>query len=310
AVSSTGALAYVVSPLVSRPDAEVVGVDRAGKATPIGDARASYQTGGWLSPDGTRIALSVTTDKERRPFAFDLARGTLTPLAPSGKGEFVGRVWSASNHVAFQVFESGKTQLVIVNADDPSKIERVPESSDFWPSAWSRDGSRLIGLRARDIWMYAPGSTPPFQPVMTTPASETHPSWSPDGKWIAYVSDTSGRAEVYVRPYPGLGREIPVSTGGATAVAWSRDGRELFFVATGTGSDVMMAANMANPAQPGKPTRLFAPDAALDFRCNPVNCYAVGTGARQFVTTRDVPQAPRPVRQINLILNWLQTVSK
>ena len=71
-----------------------------------------------------------------------------------------------------------------------------------------------------------------------------------------------------------------------------------------------MVVNMANPAKPGKPTRLFTAGGDLRFSCNPVNCYAVGTGARQFVTTREVTQPARPVRQISLILNWLQTAPR
>ena len=144
----------------------------------------------------------------------------------------------------------------------------------------------------------------------TTPAAETHPSWSPDGKLLAYVSNTSGRPEVYVRPYPGPGRDIPISTSGGTAVSWSRDGRELFFAVPGADPEVVMVVNMAKPSQPGKPTRLFAAAGDLRFSCSPVNCYAVGTGSRQFVTTREVAQPARPVRQINLILNWLETVAK
>ena len=310
AVSAEGALAYVASPLVTRPDAELVAVTRTGKATPLGGQPDTYQAGGSLSSDGGRVAVSLTTNQERRPYAFDLARGTLTPLSPPGKGEFVGRAWSKSNAVAFLVFEAGTTQLVVISAVNPSEVVRVPDSDDFWPSAWSPDGTRLLGLRGGDIWVYSPGATPQLQALQTTPALETHPSWSPDGKWLAYASNATGRPEVYVRPYPGPGRDIPISTTGGTAVSWSRDGRELFFTATGADPEVMMVVNMANPAKPGKPTRLFTAGGDLRFSCNPVNCYAVGTGARQFVTTREVTQPARPVRQISLILNWLQTAPR
>jgi Tol biopolymer transport system component len=310
AVSATGALAYVASPMVTRPDAELVAVDRTGKATPLSGQPDTYQAGGSFSPDGGRVAVSLTTNQERRPYAFDLARRTLTPLSQPGKGEFVGRAWSKSNAVAFLVFEASATQLVVINADNPSEVVRVPDSDDFWPSAWSPDGTRLVGLRGGDIWVYSPGATPQLQALQTTPAIETHPSWSPDGKWLAYASNTTGRPEVYIRPYPGPGRDIPISTTGGTAASWSRDGRELFFAVIGADPEVMMVVSMANPAKPGKPARLFTANGALRFSCNPVNCYAVGTGARQFVTTREVTQPARPVKQIDLILNWLETVAK
>ena len=114
-----------------------------------------------------------------------------------------------------------------------------------------------------------------------------------------------------MRPYPGPGREIPISTTGGTVVSWSRDGRELFFIETGTGRYEVMAVSMANPAQPGTPTKLFATaGTGIDMRCGPSNCYAVGTGGRQFVTTRDVTQPAKPVERINLILNWLELVGR
>jgi Tol biopolymer transport system component len=276
----------------------------------LGGEPGIYQVGSSLSADGGRIAISVTTHQERRPYAFDLARSTLTPLAPSGKGEFVGRAWAArTNRVAFLAHEGNATQLVLIDADNPSTLERVPDSDDFWPSSWSPDGTQLAGLRHGDIWVYSQGATPRLQPLQATPATETHPSWSPDGKWLAYASNTTGRPEIYVRSYPGLGREIPISTTGGTSPAWSRDGRELFFAQTGPNA-VMLAVNMANRAQPGKPSRLFAIPNGLRLVCGPANCFAVGSGSRQFVTTRDVTLPAKPVEQIHLILNWLETVRR
>jgi Tol biopolymer transport system component len=311
AVSSTGTLAYVSSPVVTQPGTELVAVDRSGKVTPLGAGSGTYQAGGSSSRDGGRMAVSVTTHQERRPFALDMTKGTLTPLAPSGKGEFVGRAWSTSNKVAFLVYEGSKTQLVLINADNPSDVERVPDSDEFWPSAWSPDGTRLVGQRDGDLWVYSSAATPKFQAMQTTPERESHPAWSLDGKWLAYVSNNGARPEVFVRPYPGPGRAIQISSNGGTAVSWGRDGKELFFTVPGATPEVMMVASIAAPGKFGVPKRLFvAADTSLQMSCNPVNCYAVGTGKRQFVATRDVPQPPRPVQRINLILNWLETIGR
>jgi serine/threonine-protein kinase len=315
AVSPTGVLAYVTIPLVSRPDSEMVSVDRSGRVTPLGGGPNTYQAGPSLSPDGSRVAVSITTNQERRPYAFDITRGTLTPLAPSGKAEFTARVWSpANNTVAFIAFEKGPSQFVLLNADNQS-AQHVPGPEDFWPSAWSADGKRLAGTaRNRAIWIYEPGATTPmreFAPVSGADTRETHPSFSRDGKWLAYGSNVSGRPEVYVRPYPGPGTPIRVSANGGTAPAWSRDGRELYYVATEAGKNgdrVMMAVNMASPAKPGSPTRLFPFfNSVLRLACNPSNCYAVGSGNRLFITAREVAQPVRPVERLNLILNWLDS---
>ena len=208
------------------------------------------------------------------------------------------------------MYEAGKAQLVLINADNTSQVQRVPDSEGFWPSAWSPDGKQLVGQREGDLWVYSAGATPPLQVWQKTPERESHPSFSPSGKWLAFTSNTNDRNEVYVAPYPGPGRPIQVSTSGGSAPSWSRDGRELFFTFRDGARDAMMALNMANPAQPGKPTRLFTAEAGLRLTCNPVNCYAVGSGARQFITTRDLAQPPRPVQQINLVVNWLDLIRK
>jgi serine/threonine-protein kinase len=318
AVSSTGALAYVAIPLVTRPDTEMVAIDRKGQVTPLGGGPNTYQAGAALSRDGARIAVSLTTNQERRPFAFDVTRGTLTPLTPSGKAEFVGRVWSpVDNRVAFLAFEKGAGQFVVLNADDPSAVARLPGTEEFWPNAWSADGKRLAGTSQGGVAIYEPGASPAFRRFNTAAAGEvfeTHPGWSLDGKWLAYASSTTGRPEVYVRPYPGPGREIRISTNGGNALSWSRDGRELYYIAPDVskeGDRAMMAVNMTNPAKPGPPVRLFPFfNNTLRLACNPANCYAVGTGSRLFIGTREVTQPVRPVQSLNLILNWVGSLGR
>src|SRR5262249_51719405 len=103
------------------------------------------------------------------------------------------------------------------------------------PGAWSRDGVRLAFVQetssGSEIWVLTRQSgRVTFQPWRpNTRYHEGFPDWSPDGQWIAYTSDESGRDEVYLQPYPGPGSRIPVSRDGGTRPIWSHDGREIFF---------------------------------------------------------------------------------
>ena len=100
-------------------------------------------------------------------------------------------------------------------------------------SSWSPDGRRLLyrqigATTGQDVWVYSADDRT-LTPFLQSSSNELSATFSPDGRWVAYVSDESGRAEVYVRPFPGPGTRSQVSIDGGTAPVWSRDGRELFF---------------------------------------------------------------------------------
>jgi serine/threonine-protein kinase len=105
-------------------------------------------------------------------------------------------------------------------------------SNPHFPMSWSPKGENLAfderkPSAEQDIWILPRGGEP--TPFLMTPFDESDPAFSPNGKWLAYVSDESGRSEVYVQPYPGPGAKWPISTDGGTEPAWSGDGSELYF---------------------------------------------------------------------------------
>ena len=141
--------------------------------------------------------------------------------------------------------------------------------------------------------------------------------FSPDGRWLAYASDSSGRWEVYVRPYPGAGPAQRVSIDGGGGPAWHPGGRELFFLseplesgATAGGQLRMMVVDFVpgSPPRIGRPRVLFAFDPReLNARCSPLRCYDVSRDGDRFYMfqTRSLP--PRvTVKHVNLILNWFE----
>jgi hypothetical protein len=152
------------------------------------------------------------------------------------------------------------------------------------------------------------------QPLIQTPGFEGYPEFSPDGRWLAYGSDVSGRTDVYVRPYPGQGPAEPVSIEGGECPAWDPTGHELFFLspASPDGRRRMMAVEFAPglPPRIGRPHPLFEFDnRVLDLRGFPLRGYDVTPDGQRFVgLQRPVPALPA-VTHIDLILDWFEELN-
>jgi hypothetical protein len=317
AVSLQGAVAYVASPTPSIPTSELVTVNRSGKVTPLAAPTTTYRERIESSPDGASVAVSVQTTKNVRLFVYDSRRGTLSPpFAESVDREAVRALWSLDGKIALHVIEGSTNQLAVFRPDSPAPPEIVAGSEDFIPSAWSSNGERVVGSKAGDLWVYTPASTESKWTRLTqTPAVERFPAWSVDGQWLAYVSDVSGRDEVYVRPYPGQGTAIPVSTNGGRSPAWNPKGRELFYTEMRPGEENdwrMMSVDMTNPTSPGRPALLFSfsSGSLLMATCSPTDCYSVAPNGQEFFSLRMLPRQPPRVGQIRLILNWFEEVKR
>ena len=131
------------------------------------------------------------------------------------------------------------------------------EEGDSQPTDWSRDGRFVLFTKRRsDLWMFSMQDRT-ASPLLESPYTERDARFSPDGRWITYVSDESGDPEVYLRPFPGPGVSIPISEGGGRMPMWNDDGRELFFV---TPDRMLMSVDIRlGPQQEiGLPRRLFA----------------------------------------------------
>ena len=178
------------------------------------------------------------------------------------------------------------------------------------PMSWSPDGQLLAFIEVNpttgyDIWVLRL-SDRKAQPFLRTPFNEAAPRFSPDGRWLAYISDESGRYEIYVQPYPGPGGKWQISTEGGTEPVWNRNGRELFY----RSGDKMMAVDIAT--QPGfaagKPRMLFEGPYVPTPATSPN--YDVSPDGQRFLMLKPSEQAQAAPTQINVVLNWFEELKQ
>jgi eukaryotic-like serine/threonine-protein kinase len=315
-VSSTGTLAWIPGPAPAYPERALVWVDRRGSVSAV-DAPPRTYGGPYLSPDGRLVSLGVLTLAGERAWIFDLVRGTSTPV--NTDAEVSWGMWSRDGQrVVFRTLSNGRYSLAWQRVDGNGPLEVLAPGSDMIPSSWTPDGRQLAGC-------FAAGSSTGTDMAMATidngharvdalartEPSEGCPEFSPDGRWIAYHSDLTGRREIYVQPYPGPGARTRVSIDGGSCPAWSKNGRELFFLALAdaAGKRRMMVARVTPGWSIGRPGPLFEFDGAdLRFDCAFRRCYDVSADGQRFLLTRSRPAQPpySPVTHVNLIQNWLE----
>jgi Tol biopolymer transport system component len=205
----------------------VVWVDRQGVAELAATSDRRYHTV-HLSMDGKSFAADESGSSEHI-WIHDLERGTRV-LAATGAYLQTPRFKPDAGVLAYS-----DSERILVKAIDGTGDARpilVRERTEPSEPSWSRDGTLLAFTEVHpdtgeDLWILPLGVSP--RPFLATPARENAPAFSPDGKWIAYQSDDSGRPEIYVQRYPGPGTRALISTNGGKEPVWSRDGRELFY---------------------------------------------------------------------------------
>jgi eukaryotic-like serine/threonine-protein kinase len=231
-------------------------------------------------------------------FTFEGVNGSPT-WTPDGK------------RIAFGSTKEGQQNLFWQLADGSGGLERlnIAEHREA-PISWSPNGQLLAFVdidptTSRDIWVLRM-SDRKAQPFLRTTFNESGPRFSPDGRWLAYVSDESGRYEVYVQPYPGPGGKWQISTDGGTEPIWNRNGRELFY----RSGDKMMAVDIAT--QPsfiaGKPRMLF--EGPYLPAPGTVPNYDVSPDGQRFLMLKPVEQAGAAPTQINVVLNWSEELKR
>ncbi len=245
----------------------LVWVDRSGTVTPaLAEAREFVFAR--LSPDGRRIATTVGTGALRDVWTVDLSGGTLTRLSTTGASR--NPVWSPDGRrILYASTHGGRAALWWQSADGNGvAVQAVVPPHNPWMMDLSPDGRQVIYNAIYDgtfnleiVPLDSSGKPRDF--VASPVAVERSGRYSPDGKWIAYVSNESGREEVYLRPATGAGGRVQVSLGGGGQPVWSRDGREIFY----PNGASMNATRMAFDPEPRVVSRalLFKGEFMADF---------------------------------------------
>jgi Tol biopolymer transport system component len=172
----------------------------------------------------------------------------------------------------------------------------------------ARDGTlafvSLVVGRAQDIWILHPGAGAKPTAWLETSFSEGGPTFSPDGRWLAYVSNESGRNELYARPYPGPGEKITISTNGANEAVWSRDGRELFY----RNDDAILGVDVSRMPSLGatRPLKVFERDYERSSTLWPN--FDVSADGQEFLMVKTLKD--RSPGYIAVVLNWTSELQR
>ncbi|MGK2933736.1 MAG: protein kinase domain-containing protein [Gemmatimonadaceae bacterium] len=293
-VSRSGSIAYASGTGGVR---SLVRLNRKGESQPIVAEKRRYNSPRF-SPDGKRIALAVDEGVASSIWVFELAQQTLTRLTFTGSAS--RPFWTPDGaRVLYSTFD-GTARIWSVRADGSSQPELVHRGGGpVLGDDWSPDGKTLVyhqgGAARNDLMLLRSDSGATPRTYLNSPADEVAAAVSPDGAWLAYASNESGRYEIYVRSFPDPGGKIQVSLMGGSEPRWSRDGSELFF----RSGDAMMVAAVRT-----RPTFVVLQRTELFRRRFPVNLYFaqydVSPDASHFLTM----EADQVSQDLIVVLNW------
>jgi len=309
-VSSNGTLTYIpgstinyVSRFIWRArDGRVIGA-----ASPD---KLEYPRYPRISPNGHKFVATVGPAQEGHIWVYETS-GTARPYKITFNAHNTLPVWSPdSSRIAFVSTRDGPTRNLFVVPADGSVIEPgrlVTSDKDKSQVTWSGDGwlvfQQLGDSTRNDLWKQSAAGDGKAEPWVQTPFAEHTPMFSFDDKWVAYVSDTTGTDEIWVRPFPGPGSPLRVSSAGGHDPVWSRDGKELFYE---EGSKLMTAAvTSTTPLQMQTPKMLFD-GGFVAYEPNTPRTYDVDRDGRFLMIEPSTTNAQR----FNVVLNWAEELKR
>ena len=257
-----------------------------------------------LSPDGNRVvAHAREKSSSSQVWVHDLIRGSKTPLT-SHPSTHDRPIWTPKGDaITFTSARNGNPDIFVQPIDSGSEPQVLVATPDGdYPYDWSSDGKYLVFARCGvdcNLWYLRrnDGQGPPdLQSFVTTPYDDFAPALSPDGRYLAYTSNESGRPEVYVQRFPEGGGKKPISTNGGVGPRWRKDAKELFY----TEGDWIVAVSitLGPTVSAGQPKRLFQDKDR--FRTRSLR-YDVTPDGQLFLFP-EVVEEPRPA--IRVVQNW------
>jgi serine/threonine-protein kinase len=306
--SNEGTLVY--APRNETPSGEPTGlllrIDRNGAARPLSAASRGYQVPR-LSPTDRQLVVTLPEAEDTNVWLVELARGAMSRV--TGEGNNGAAIWRPDGaRVTYSSDRAGSMNLYDQPADSSVPARRLTESPNAqFPCSWSADGTRLAYVEIDpetqlDVWIWNE-KTGKGEPFLATDSNESGAAFSPDGRYLAYVSDETGDDQVYVRAYPGPGGKWPISIDGGREPTWGSDGSELYF--RNKGWMVAVPIETGSDFSAGTPQPLFeAPyEEGTQFYAN----YSV-TQDGEFVMVRS-DEENRADRLV-VVLNWFAELER
>jgi serine/threonine-protein kinase len=320
-LSASGTLLLITGEgAATSPTFRMVWVDRAGHEAEV-DTTWTFRlaqfagNAGWaLSPDGTRLAIGVNTDEGDDIWVKPLPRGPASRITFDQGPDYRPRWTPDGTFVTFKSNRGAGSGIYARRADGTGSDSLLVVAPSAQEAVISPDGRWLlmrgggaVGPGGRDIVGLRLGEDTAAVPVLATRFDELAISPSPDGRWLVYQSDETGRPEVFVRPFPDVDRgKWQVSSGGGRAPLWSRDGRELFYVSA---ADDMMAVRVragSTTLELGEPVALFQiPDDLLWAENTYYTPWDVARDGR-FLMARRITDAEAPDQAIVVVENFFE----
>jgi eukaryotic-like serine/threonine-protein kinase len=310
ALSRDGTLVYLRGTGDERP---LLWVDRRGRAERIPAPPHTFLDPR-VSPDGSRIAVQGA-DADNDVWICDSSRGSLGRLTYD-PGEDETPVWSPDGSwLAWVTQRSGRPRQVMRRLADGSGDEEIVWSTDRHAHLhdWSPDGKELLATQdaestARDVWL-VPVAGGEARPLLRGPFEESNPRYSPDGRWLAYSSDESGRFEVYVLRLPELDRKTQVSVAGGDRALWSAGGREIVYRgADGQVASVRFSPGASGAPRVGRPVPLFPDTYGAAVGRASHGDYDVHPDGTRFVMVGSQPAGSSA--DLGVVLGWFEELKR
>jgi serine/threonine-protein kinase len=312
-VSSQGALAYAVG-AAEGGQRTLVWLDRQGKAEPLPLPQRSYLFPR-ISPDQRTLAVEIEGPTHDL-YSYDFARGVMTRMTTDGLSH--APVWTPDGRqICFRSWKAGTMTMWRMPSDRSGPEERIT-SVGAWqsPVGVSPDGRYLAfnqGMMPSDVYVLPLDGRGQPQPVVKSGFSNAAAKFSPDGKWVVYCSNESGRPEVFVQPWPGPGPKIQMSSEGGTDPLWTRKGDEIFY----RNADKMMVVpvSLAGSLQAGRPRLLWEGHYShgMSSSCGPPGVssgnYDITADGRRFLMVKDEDQDVYSTKLV-VVLNWARELTE
>ncbi len=295
------------------PNTQLVWFNRNGKQLSLIGPPGEYNSLN-LSPDGGRVILERYEPEKGNGdlWSFDLLRETMDRITARSTGAS-SPLWSPDGkRIVFRSFQEGFSPLLQKDVESSNGNEETLLKGDvrFFPSDWSSDGKFIVCVKIEektrmDIWLLPLFGDRQPKPYLVTQFVEASGKVSPDGRWLAYRSDESGRQEIYVQSFPEPGRKVTVSKGGGGVPRWRRDGKELYYVAS---DNKLMAVPVETGANftAGTPVALF--DVGSYVRRTSRHAYDVSADGQKILLIRPLEDAS--TRPLTVVQNWTELLKR